>query len=524
MTPVADGTHVHRRLASLLIRVPFVLALPSLLILQGHVARGLIATSSPNGSSLRLPKSSFLCRTGMSPPTNDGPSQDTAGESGNDDERVVLLIGSLGLDRLLTVPSYPGPDAKVRTTAYNEVGGGNSANTACAMGRLSTAGFLRRANVRIRLLSKVGGDAVGRQLVDELHASNVDTTSPLFLTGPPGSTTAFTTVIVSEQERTRTCIHTPGTSGELSLHDAGAADLDGLFRNVVHLHSDSRHTDVSLFLAQEAKRRGVPISCDAEKDRGTKALDELIQISDILFTNSDHLGGYLDRLSLEKETTADVTRQPLPEPIVTLTELAAAVLDRETVKACVQSLQPSAFFTRWYSQLEKEVVVTQGSMGSFHYKPLALVTALSTDPPSNKVDIDVVEGDDEAATRVLSLHHSFSDGTVRCEATYRIHRSGVLQDVAIVDTTGAGDAFIGGYLMSKIAFALEGNGPALDIATNTDLVQFGLELGSFVGGRKLEGPGARSALPTGCVVDTDLGKNLIDVRSSLRNKLSLPVA
>jgi hypothetical protein len=43
---------------------------------------------------------------------------------------VILLIGSCGLDRLLTVSNYPAADAKVRTTSYNERGGGNSANTA----------------------------------------------------------------------------------------------------------------------------------------------------------------------------------------------------------------------------------------------------------------------------------------------------------------------------------------------------------------------------------------------------------
>ena len=48
----------------------------------------------------------------------------------DDDAPVILLIGSCGLDRLLTVSKYPAADAKIRTTSYNERGGGNSANTA----------------------------------------------------------------------------------------------------------------------------------------------------------------------------------------------------------------------------------------------------------------------------------------------------------------------------------------------------------------------------------------------------------
>lgn len=43
---------------------------------------------------------------------------------------VILVIGACALDRLLTVSSYPEPDAKIRTNSYNEQGGGNAANTA----------------------------------------------------------------------------------------------------------------------------------------------------------------------------------------------------------------------------------------------------------------------------------------------------------------------------------------------------------------------------------------------------------
>ena len=49
----------------------------------------------------------------------------------SDEENVVLIVGSLGLDRLLTVPRYPKADSKVRTTSYYEEGGGNAGNTSC---------------------------------------------------------------------------------------------------------------------------------------------------------------------------------------------------------------------------------------------------------------------------------------------------------------------------------------------------------------------------------------------------------
>ena len=42
--------------------------------------------------------------------------------------KCILVVGSCGLDRLLTVQNFPVPDSKVRTTSYNEVGGGTSTN------------------------------------------------------------------------------------------------------------------------------------------------------------------------------------------------------------------------------------------------------------------------------------------------------------------------------------------------------------------------------------------------------------
>jgi len=271
--------------------------------------------------------------------------------------KVILVIGSCGLDRLLTVNKYPAPDAKVRTTSYHEVGGGNAANTASAMGLLTDAEFLKQQDIQIRILTKVGDDNVGKQLLDELEKSNVDVSSPLCIRAPPGSTTAFTTVVVSDSEHTRTCIHTPGTCGELTLEDTKAINLDKLFENVVHFHSDSRHTDVSLYLAKEAQSRGLPVSCDCEKDRKTKALDELIQISDILFTNSNYLGPYLCRLERElaESQSLEVNGQlEAPE------EVTESMLSLDTTEVLVKSLTPSSFLNRWFpKESPREVVVTQ---------------------------------------------------------------------------------------------------------------------------------------------------------------------
>ena len=271
-------------------------------------------------------------------------------------ENVVLIIGSCGMDRLLTVKKYPNPDDKLRTTGYREVGGGNGSNTAAAMGLLSTALFLKEKNVRIRFLGKVGADAVGDQLIQELKDSNVDTSSPLFRRGEKGTTTGITNVIVSEEEHTRTCIHTPGTCGELTMEEARAVDIDEVFRDVVHFHSDSRHTEVSAYLSEQAKERGISVSCDSERDRGTRFQDRLVEICDTLFCNSDYLEEYLNKLNNENE--ANRKSEPLPEPQIEM-KGDSSTLSGSSVDIHAKSLLPSTFFSRWYSQEKKEVVVSQ---------------------------------------------------------------------------------------------------------------------------------------------------------------------
>jgi hypothetical protein len=96
---------------------------------------------------------------------------------------------------------------------------------------------------------------------------------------------------------------------------------------------------------------------------------------------------------------------------------------------------------------------------------------------------------------------------------YKVHQSGVLLDLKIVDTTGAGDAFIGGFLLAKI-------GAASDDCADKHSVPLALNFASWVAGKKIEGPGARHSLPTGTQVDQLLGTTVPEIRASLLQTLT----
>eukprot|EP00934_Nitzschia_sp_Nitz4_P008782 Nitzschia sp. Nitz4//scaffold20_size174350//27134//28802//NITZ4_002083-RA/size174350-augustus-gene-0.44-mRNA-1//-1//CDS//3329541752//8772//frame0 len=424
---------------------------------------------------------------------------------------VVLVVGSCGLDRLLTVSEYPAEDAKVRTTTYTEVGGGNAANTAAAMGRLTQASFLQR-RVSIQFLGKVGGDSVGQQLLQELQASSVDISSPLCLRGPPGSTTAFTTILVSAKDHTRTCIHTPGTCGELQVEDINRVDLDQVFANVVHLHSDSRHSAASLLLAQHAKRRGITVSIDCEKDRHSPELDALLPLCDYVFTNANYLGAYVERRTREMEQHLSVDSLPAPTFDTSVVDSSSHLM--------AQSLVPIAFLNRWYypqnekrdssNRRRRQVIVTQGDKGALHYQATSAVVEVGVERQTTDPLNQVVLSPPQQVQSLCSIMHRYNHGTRENprlhDIQYEVRGVGILQGTTVVDTTGSGDAFIGGYLLTTIL-------PHPD-------TMLSLRFGSWVAGRKVSGPGARTALPTGAEVDDLLGKDMKTVNSKLSQVLS----
>lgn len=231
-------------------------------------------------------------------------------------DNTILVIGACALDRLLHVPMYPKEDAKILCEATFEFGGGNAANTAAGLGRISNSTVLKQralqsisvsessassdhsdeTNIKIQLLSKIGDDVVKRRLCEELCQYSVDLSSKLFLTGPRGSTSPIATVIVSTSEtHSRTCFFDKGTCGVLEACDVGNLNLDEFFSNVFMIHSDSRHFDAAVVLAKEARMRGKFVSVDLERDRCTKSFDDLIHQATTIFTNEEHIKAFVER-------------------------------------------------------------------------------------------------------------------------------------------------------------------------------------------------------------------------------------
>ena len=145
-------------------------------------------------------------------------------------------------------------------------------------------------------------------------------------------------------------------------------------------------------------------------------------------------------------------------------------------------------------------------MGAIHYRLAKFAQELVSASSTNEIELSRI-------TDKIRLNHRFADVVSEDRALlytleYLVTQAGVVPDLRIIDTTGAGDAFIGGYLLAQHATEV------------IDPIRFGLEFGAWVAGRKLEGPGSRSALPKGTDVDDVLGRLPQEVERALHQKLT----
>ena len=219
----------------------------------------------------------------------------------HEEHKRVLVVGACALDRLLHVQKYPQADSKILCQGSYEFGGGNAANTASGLGRMSRAKVIQisafeNQSIMVQLLTKVADDDVKKKICDELLGFSVDISSDLFVQGPKGSKSPIATVIVANGEsHSRTCFFDKGTCGVLEKSDVENINFDDLFKDVLILHSDSRHTEAAVVLAEEAKKRCVPVSLDVERDRFTPSFDCLIDLATMIFTSDLQLKKIIQR-------------------------------------------------------------------------------------------------------------------------------------------------------------------------------------------------------------------------------------
>ncbi|KAK4847782.1 hypothetical protein QYF36_005878 [Acer negundo] len=228
--------------------------------------------------------------------------------------RIVVGCGGVGLDFLAAVASYPNPDDKIRSTSLKVQGGGNAGNALTCAARLG---------LNPRIISKIADDPQGRGILEEFEANGVDTS---FLTVSKEGNSPFTYIIVDNQTKTRTCIHTPGYP-PIVPDDISQWNLLSALDGARLAYFDGRLTETALILAQEAARKKIPILIDAERKR--ERLDDLLELADYAVCSAKFPQAWTEAPSIASALVSMLLRLPnMKFVIVTLGEDGCIMLER----------------------------------------------------------------------------------------------------------------------------------------------------------------------------------------------------
>jgi len=210
-----------------------------------------------------------------------------------------------------------------------------------------------------------------------------------------------TYVIVDEQTKTRTCIHTPASEG-LQVQEL---DVSAILRDTAVLFSDSRLLNAMAAVAEEAHDKGIPIFLDIEKDR--EGLENVLRHSTYLNTSHHYMSvTFSGDNCLTRGQAAFLFRYPeLRWVATTIGERGAVLMSRDPpTPASTHESSVEDFAQRCYDRFRK------------------------------------AEGGREVTTGTILAKSK--DGA---EAVFAVHYCPPIRlaEKEVVDTTGAGDTFIG---------------------------------------------------------------------------------
>ncbi|XP_047963541.1 ribokinase-like isoform X4 [Salvia hispanica] len=345
------------------------------------------------------------------------------------DNRIVVVgCGSVTLDFLAAVATYPKPDDKTRSTSSKVQGGGNAGNALTCASRLG---------LQPRLISKVADDSQGKGILEELEADGVDSS---FIVVSEGGNSPFTYIIVDDETKTRTCIHTPGYPPMIP-DDLTESKLLAAVDGARLVYFDGRLHDTALVIGEQATRRGIPILIDAERRR--EGLDDLLSLSSYAICSAKFPQSWTGAPSVTSALVSMLIKLPnLKFVVVTLGEDGCIMLERSNEKGLTEPVDVD------------ELLV------ALKYKN-DTKTTLPTCVASSEVKL-----------------HAKGIGTVGGRLLLGTAEN--IPPSELVDTTGAGDSFIGAIL-----YALCTNMPPEKM----------LPFASQVAGINCRALGARTGLP-----------------------------
>lgn len=184
------------------------------------------------------------------------------------EKKPILVVGSLNMDLVVTVDQLPVKGETIFGKNFMTFPGGKGANQAVAASKLGA---------KVTMVGAVGRDAFGKNLLDSLVESGVDTSYIAMVDRPTG------TALITVEEKGANCIVVvPGANDDCCLEDINKA-LQGIDGPGILLVQHEVPEEIVEYSIRSAKKRGWMIILNPAPARLIKK--EILSMVDMIIPN-----------------------------------------------------------------------------------------------------------------------------------------------------------------------------------------------------------------------------------------------